>query len=419
MTVSVLEHRRARAFADAVDDDRPGAEPTGAAEQQQQQQEYGALLALVDALGRVDGPTLDAEVKLTQRAQLVAAFERGTAEGPGALLPAQRRRGAHRAGRAMGALRPGTRWGRRLVAGGLAAGVTLGTLGGVAMAATNALPGDSLYGMKRGMEDLRLHLAGSESERGRLLLDQAATRMGEAQRLMDRPDHGGQLSPQTVAEVQRALDDMNLEGRKGADLLGEIYRRSHSLTPLRQLASFADEQGEALDRMQPQLPGRLDPIASQVHQLLSGISEEVAPLLPKQSTGGRHAAPQGTATTSGTGIAPGLTATGSPSASAPQGATTSGTGSTADTGSGTASAAPAGPTTSGGGVLSSVTGVLGGGASPAAGTGQPAQGSGTSGSGADAAPSPTPSTGDDGGLSLPPLVPGLLPGLGLGVSNAG
>jgi hypothetical protein len=394
MTANVLEFRRARAFADAVDarearfDEEPG-EGEG---------QYDHMLAMVTSLATVSGASLDPQVRLTQRALLVAEFERAFAGGGGAAVPAQRtRRGSHRAVRPA-ALWPSTRWGRRLAVGGLASMMALGTLGGVAMASTSSVPGDTLYGMKRGLEDWRFNLAGSDEERGKLLLDEASTRMEEARRLMGRSTPVGprQLSPQTIADLDRALSDMNVEGKRGRDLLNEIYRRSHSLAPLRQLAGFAAVQSRAMDQLEPELPGQLDPVASQVRGLLSGIRQEVTPLLPATSGDGSSTSPDG-----------GSSASPSASVGAPSGSTTSGTGTMQ--GGTSPSSAPSGQTTSGtgnlvgGSGLGSVGGLLGG-ASPS--------------SAPSATASASPSGSGGGGLTIPPLVGGLLPGIGIGVSGS-
>ncbi|MBC3843695.1 hypothetical protein GXW82_36180 [Streptacidiphilus sp. 4-A2] len=73
MTANVLEHRRAKAFADAVED-RPD---TAAAQQ------FPELLTMVDALGSLPEPVLAPEVQSVQRALLVAEFERAFAGGGG------------------------------------------------------------------------------------------------------------------------------------------------------------------------------------------------------------------------------------------------------------------------------------------------------------------------------------------------
>src|SRR6476646_8777050 len=146
-------------------------------------------------------PVLHPEAKVVQRAQLVAAFEAMVQEGAGgeaadAALPEQRSRGAHRAS-GLGKLRPRSRLSKGLAAGGLTVGVAAGAFGGVAAASSDALPGDSLYGLKRGMEDIKLGLAHGDSDRGELYLDQASTRLSEARRLMER-GRSGQLDHESL-----------------------------------------------------------------------------------------------------------------------------------------------------------------------------------------------------------------------------
>jgi hypothetical protein len=413
MTANVLEHRRARAFADAVED-RPGtAVPTRAPHQEPAGEgQFTELLAAVDALGALPPPVLDPTVKTTQRALLMAEFERAFAGGGGAAVPGQRRGGAHRATEAARRFRPGTRWGRRLAYGGLAAGVAVGALGGVAAASSSALPGESLYGMKRGLENWQLDFAGSDAARGRLLLDQASNRMSEAQQLMAHQSAGETLSPHLADEVSRALTDMNSEGSQGRELLKAVYRQDHTMAPLQQLASFADSQQRRLHAIEPRLDGQLAPYTGQVQSLLDGISRDIAPLqqlLPPQGTGsGTSTLPTGG---TGAGAAPRVGDSGSPGTSAaPSGATTSGTGTTT---SGTGSnAAPKGSTTSGtgssGGLVQNLTGgLLGGGSTPSA---SPTAAS--SGTGASASASPA-----GNGVTVPPLIPGLLPSIGIGLTG--
>ncbi len=397
MTANVLEHRRARAFADAVED-RPGTTAGGPLEGR-----FTEMVAAVEELRATPVPVLDPAVKRDQRALLMAEFERTFAGGGnGSMVPEQRRHGSHRATDAARRFRPSTRWGRRLALGGLAAGVALGTFGGVAAASTGAVPGDALYGMKRGLEDWQLNLAGSDAERGKLLLDQASQRMTEAQKLTSHQRDGQALSPHMVDEVSRALTDMNTEGSQGRDLLTAIYAQDHSLAPMQQLAEFADSQQQHLAAIEPKLGGQLDPETGKVQSLLAGISRDLAPLdlSPRTDGSGDSTGPTGNATPGGSAATSGQTGgTGQRGATtAPQGATTSGTGSH---NGGSAAASP----TAGTGVLGNVGGLLNGGGGSASPTP----------SGGD----PTGSTGDDGGnsVTLPPLLPGLLPGLGIGVSG--
>ena len=191
MIANVSAHRRANAFAQALEDESdrgtaaqeaegPAPDPAAA-----EQTGSGRMLALAECLGELPKPELDPEVKVVQRAQLVAAMEAMLREGTMGepAVPEQRShraKGTHRAS-GLGKLRPRSRLTKGLAAGGLSVGVAAGAFGGVAAASSDALPGDSLYGLKRGIEDFKLnYLSDGDDERGVAYLDQASTRLNEA-----------------------------------------------------------------------------------------------------------------------------------------------------------------------------------------------------------------------------------------------
>ncbi|MFJ9520886.1 DUF5667 domain-containing protein [Kitasatospora sp. NPDC101801] len=401
MTANMLEHRRVRAFAEALEahheephqgDRRPGSSRPGGSTA------MAELLTMADALGALPEPELSTEARTLQRAQLMAAFERDWTGSPAARVPQQRRHRAVRSGARL-------RWGRRLAIGGLVAGVAVGGFAGAAAASSNALPGDTLYGMKRGLEDLRLSWAGSDSEVGALLLDQASTRLEEAQSLLGRADTGTTLSPATVEQVRRALDDMHTEAVKGRELLRSVYRSNGSLAPMRKLAGFADGEDERWATVQGRLPAQLTGQASKVNELFDDMTEDVAPLrlAPPAAKGGAPAAPGGAPQSSTGGTSPAAGA-GAGSADHPRtdpGRPNTGTGQGATTPNGKASP----------GLLDKLLpGVTGGGAaSPAAGTPE------------RAAEAPAPAASDPAQdqpptqeLRIPALIPGLLPEISLG-----
>ncbi|MFJ9458250.1 DUF5667 domain-containing protein [Kitasatospora sp. NPDC101447] len=426
MTANVLEHRRAKAFAEALEAHRTeqraatdaesantaGAGPGSAA--------MAELVGLTDVLGALPGPVLDREVRTVQRAQLMAAFEQAFAGGPGAAVPRQRR---HRAIRSA----PRGRWSRRFAIGGLVAGLAVGSLAGAAAASTGAVPGDTLYGLKRGLEGLRLDFAGSDAERGELLLDNAATRLGEAKVLVGRTGPAGALSPATVEQVRRALDDMHADALKGRELLRSVYRSNGSLDPMRALAGFAHDEDGRWTELQGKLPSQLTQQASLVSQLFDDISEDVAPLRLVQpagknggspgsgagggsadSTGGSPAgAPaDGSGATQDGGQAPDSGATGGnrPGATAPVGPGAGVTGS-GGKGAGLPSTLPTSAPDAVNGLVGDLTnGLTGAKPSPSADAAPPQvpQPSGTPG---------VPDGARQQGVEVPPLVPGLLPGL--------
>lgn len=330
MTANVLEHRRAKAFAEALEAHRTGQPANRAV--------LGQLLDTAEALTATAAPAMDAEVRTVQRARLLAAFEQQAAGGLPA-VPHQRRHRAERIGQRR-------RWGRRFAITGLVAGVTVGSFAGVAAASSGALPGDPLYGMKRGLEGLRLDLAGSDAERGALLLDQASTRLAEARSLVGRGGGPGGLSPSTVERLNTALRDMHAEAAKGSDLLRAVYQANGSLAPMRRLADFTEAQDGHWSTLQPKLPAQLTPVAGQVDQLFGDLNQEVAPL---------HLDPG-----QGSGAAP--AASGSPASGSRSGASLPAAGAPSGDGGASAGQAP-----SGGGRASSGQPSAGGAAAPGSG----------------------------------------------------
>ncbi|MCA1224330.1 DUF5667 domain-containing protein, partial [Streptomyces sp. 8L] len=287
MIANVSAHRRANAFAQALEDRTdPGPATTQSAElaaEPAEPADQRRLLGLAGSLGEMPKPTLDPEVKVVQRAQLVAAMEAMLQEGTagqgssGPTVPEQRTsRGAHRAS-PLGRLRPRSRWSKSLAAGGLTVGVAAGAFSGVAAASSDALPGDSLYGLKRGMEDIRLDLADNDSARGGLYLDHASTRLTEARRLMER-GRTGNLDHESLGEIRRTLTGMKDDASAGHSLLHAAYEKNGSLAPMATLSSFAASHRQAWDGLRGRLPVQLADVGDEVNSVFVAIDQDVAPL---------------------------------------------------------------------------------------------------------------------------------------------
>ncbi|MGV9885274.1 DUF5667 domain-containing protein [Streptomyces sp. NPDC003006] len=420
MIANVSAHRRANAFAQALEEHSaqdPAAEQsedsastsaaatapaTASVESPEttaaraEPTERGRMRALVQGLDALPKPALDPEVKVVQRAQLVAAMEAMLLEGRGsAPVPEQRsRKGAHRAG-PLRKLRPRSRLSKGIAAGGLTVGVAAGAFGGVAAASSDALPGDSLYGLKRGMEDFKLGMADGDADRGRIYLDQASTRLSEARRLMER-DRSGPLDHESVGEVRRALSGMRHDATEGHRLLLEAYERDGSLGPIQALSAFSRSHREAWSDLQGRLPVQLGDMGQQVDSVFDAIDEEVEPLrslLPRAperggTTGRTPQSPPGSYGTDGR-------------PSAPSGSD-SGSGRGGDT-RGDREPGPSTPHSPGGDVLGDSVGDL---LDPPDEKTPPPPSEGRNKPGKD-----RPSAKPD--VTLPPLLPGLLPELGI------
>ncbi|MEX0170505.1 DUF5667 domain-containing protein [Streptomyces sp. LMG1-1-1.1] len=410
MIANVSAHRRANAFAQALED---RASEGAAAEQPEapaEPAEQGRLLALANGLGELPKPQLDPEVKVVQRAQLVAAMEAMLMEGSaaaGPTVPEQRTstgKGTHRAS-PLRKLRPRSRWTKGLAAGGLTVGVAAGAFGGVAAASSDALPGDSLYGLKRGMEDIKLGMADDDADRGGIYLDQASTRLSEARRLMER-GRSGDLDHESLAEIRRVLGGMKHDASEGHRLLRQAYQRDGEIAPMARLNSFAQAHRDTWNGLRDRLPVQLADVGSEVTHVFDAIDEDVEPLqsmLPRTPERGAIGS-EGPSSRPGTpGGGQGSDAQRPPSSD------------TAPPGSHSAPPRPSGPSTGTSPSTGSGTGspeddgLLGG---SAGGLLNPSP-TGTPTGSVDSQPTP-----DVPDVTLPPLLPGLLPGLGIDSEDA-
>ena len=152
---------------------------------------------------------------------------------------------------------------RRLV---LAAKVTASlsaaavVVGGVGVASASALPGDALYGVKRGTESLQLDLTHGDTSVGLLKLQFATTRLTEVRGLIRRAG-GVSASPgrhPLPASVQSAiastLASMDSDTDSGAQLLRTAYLAAPQTTVLTKLADFTSTQVQSLTAVLPALP---------------------------------------------------------------------------------------------------------------------------------------------------------------------
>lgn len=262
-----------------------------------------------------------------------------------------------------------------------------GAFGGVAAASSDALPGDSLYGLKRGMEDIHLGMADGDADRGEVYLDQASTRLSEARRLMER-GRAGDLDHESLGEIRRTLNGMTHDATEGHRLLHAAYQRDGALGPIQTLDSFSRSHRGSWSTLRDRLPVQLTDVGDEVSSVFEAIDEEVAPLqsLLPSSPDWNTDSSQESGSSQQTGESPGTDDPAPSSSEVSQGQT--GSSGTPDP-SGSASTPEDGLIA--GGTDSFLT-------TPSPGTTPP-------GTDRDSTP-PTPD------VTLPPLLPGLLPGLG-------
>lgn len=209
--------------------------------------------AVVERLADLDyAPAPRAEFRAELREQLVAIAARvldetaaeGATEGAVAATP----RSAERADR------PRRRFVRPLGIATACVAVLAVGFGGVVWKSQSALPGDSLYGLKRASEDVRLSLTSGDTHRGDQYLHLATTRVNEAHQLLGHDSAlgagsgvlAGGVSPHTVSLIRSTLRSANQDVRSGAELLRSQALAAHSPQPLSILTNWAPGQLKSL-----------------------------------------------------------------------------------------------------------------------------------------------------------------------------
>lgn len=348
MNSSVLHRRRIERFAQLLDE-------TGGARRHHLRSPIDEDLADYVAIGTsLSKATANVSVResfrVDFRAQLMAAAERDgigdtAVDNPSAIVGRSGNGTVHRSASALllpkrrASMKPGRIRTRGAVLVGLAVGTL--ALSGISAASGDAMPGDTLYGMKRSQEGTELALARSATGKGHLYLDFAGTRLREAEAVHTNPHL-----------LDNALADMDHETRLGVKILITVAVRDHDVAALRSVDQFVAGQRTQIDNLLSDVTGAardrtltsvalLDQVkvrAQAVHTALNcktvvvidtdtlgpqpavscQESTRVTPSTPIQPAPGRHATPTGKRTeatpTTPVGESGTPTPTGTPSA---------------------------------------------------------------------------------------------------------
>jgi uncharacterized protein DUF5667 len=138
-----------------------------------------------------------------------------------------------------------------------AAAIAIVALGGATSAAASSLPGDALYGLKRGAEDVRIALAFDDLARMQLLSELADRRLDElAQIARQRPAAASTATTeyaQAVLRFTEALDNLRAgdsgEKRLMAEAVADAARDKHIAV---------------LNALKPSIPAEVQPAVDKV-----------------------------------------------------------------------------------------------------------------------------------------------------------
>lgn len=163
---------------------------------------------------------------------------------------------------------------QRKLAVAFAAMAIVGGTAGAAAASQTALPGDSLYPVKRAVENVSAGFTVSTQARGIRILEDAGTRLREAKSLVAD-------APMTDSErVTTTLETFSRQAAHGSDLLISDFEQSQDNDSLAQLRTFAADGVEELAELSPKVPERAEPAVSDAAQTLVLIDQAAAQLCP-------------------------------------------------------------------------------------------------------------------------------------------
>ena len=358
------------------------------------------LVAVAHRVGQTSAalPGMDDAFKAQLRERLVRLAPELTGGPARAQVPSQRG-GKHAGPRRPASTRPAApahvglsaAWRRRLLAAGVGVAVATGSVGGIAIASAGAVPGDPLYSAKKMFENIQLSLSGSPTDRGGQYLKLADIRLGEIDALLARHDADVPGSP-TAAYLAQALDDLQSMIGDGGGLLVAQVREHGDEQAVRVLSDFLLTERQRVKDLAWQLPLQLQGQPPRVVALMDDLYRQLQQAeATMPAPGAAPAASPGTTPGGGGGVG-----------------TVGGHGTEGGSASGTHQSAS-------GGASPSQTPDAG-----ASSTNGPSAGASPSGSAIPTIkitlPLPIlPSTG----LNVPPLLPGVLPGIDLGLGGGG
>ncbi|GAB2871798.1 DUF5667 domain-containing protein [Nocardioides pacificus] len=226
MTPAWTARRRADEF-DALVEDRSTSGLDSA--------RYAELLEVVGAVRSLPRPEPRPDFSASLRERLMA-------EADTALLPHDRQV----EDRLALPVRDRSRRDRRLAA---AAGafVLVGATSSMAVASQGALPGETLYPIKRAIEEVRTDITLDDTAKAHALLDNASDRLREATELAA---HGGR-GPDSVPDT---LDDFNAQASQGSSILLEQYTESGDEQHIDDLRDFTATSMSSLALLEAALP---------------------------------------------------------------------------------------------------------------------------------------------------------------------
>jgi hypothetical protein len=150
--------------------------------------------------------------------------------------------------------------------------VLVGGTAGMAAAAQDALPGEALYPIKRGIEQAQVGLSISPAGKGRDLLHQANDRLDEVQGLIEQQSVSG------TPQIPATLTDFTRQAQEGADLLMTSFTQTRDPDSIRTLRTFTIDGIGTLQELAGVAPADAQDELAEAALALSSINEQASAL---------------------------------------------------------------------------------------------------------------------------------------------
>lgn len=162
----------------------------------------------------------------------------------------------------------------RRLAVAIAAFSVVGATAASAMASQGALPGDTLYPVKRLVENAQTSLSMGEEAKADTLLAQARTRLAEARTLARRGDEAD------AGAISDTLDDFSSKAAHASDLVLDEYADRRDDARVEGLRSFAADGVATLDELSGLVPADAEGALAKATRTLLGIDAAAAQTCP-------------------------------------------------------------------------------------------------------------------------------------------
>ena len=150
----------------------------------------------------------------------------------------------------------------------------VGATTSMAVAAQTALPGDTLYPVKRALEDVHAGVSMGDAARGSTLLANASGRLDEASELARIG------TEDSLAGAPEALVDFVDQAQEGSSLLLADYEETGDASSVETVRDFAGTSLAVLETLQGELPSDADDELLRAAEVLAEIDARAAALCP-------------------------------------------------------------------------------------------------------------------------------------------